>query len=119
MIIPGFCLWFVDGFAICLLLGAFCARFRDVPPIVGSVMQIAFFVTPIMWPPSILAHRGLGIVLVKWNPFYVLLEIIRGPLLATPSHSGIWVIALAYSAVLVIFSGFMFALARARIAYWV
>ena len=119
LILPGFCLWFVDGIAICLLLGAFCARFRDVPPIVGSVMQIAFFVTPIMWPPSILAHRGLGIVLVKWNPFYALLEIIRGPLLATPSHGGIWGIALGYSAVLIIFSGIMFALARARIAYWV
>ncbi len=119
MILPGFCLWFIDGFAICLLLGSFCARYRDVPPIVGSVMQIAFFVTPILWSPAILEHRGIGLFLIKWNPFYALLEIIRGPLLGTTSHSGIWVIALGYSAVLVIFSGIMFALSRPRIAYWV
>jgi lipopolysaccharide transport system permease protein len=119
MIIPGFCLWFIDGLAICLLLGAFCARFRDVPPIVASIMQIAFFVTPIIWRPDILMHRGIGIVLVKWNPFYALLEIIRGPLLGTPSTGGVWGVALMYSAALLILSGIMFALARPRIAYWV
>ncbi len=47
--LPGLVLWVVDALAICLLLGAFCARFRDIPPIVASVMQIAFFMTPIIW----------------------------------------------------------------------
>jgi lipopolysaccharide transport system permease protein len=60
MIVPAFVLWFIDGFAICLLIGAFCARFRDVPPIVGSIMQIAFFVTPILWSPAVLQHRHLA-----------------------------------------------------------
>lgn len=119
MIIPGFVLWFIDGFAICLLLGSFCARFRDIPPIVASIMQIAFFVTPVMWPPTILEHRGLGIYLVDWNPFYALLEIVRGPLLGTPHHSGIWHVALGYSAVLIVLSGVMFAFSRRRLAYWV
>ena len=40
--LPGFVVWAVDALAIALLLGAFCARFRDIGPIVGSVMQIAF-----------------------------------------------------------------------------
>jgi lipopolysaccharide transport system permease protein len=119
MIIPAFMLWFVDGFAICLLIGAFCARFRDVPPIVASVMQIAFFVTPILWSPAILEHRGIGTLLIKWNPFYSLLEIIRAPLLGTPLHLATWAFALGYSAVLVALAGVMFALARPRLAYWV
>jgi lipopolysaccharide transport system permease protein len=119
MIVPAFVLWFIDGFAICLLIGAFCARFRDVPPIVGSIMQIAFFVTPILWSPAVLQHRGIGILLIKWNPFYSLLEIIRAPLLGTPLHLATWEFALGYSAVLVVFSGVMFALARPRLAYWV
>ncbi len=119
MIVPAFALWFIDGFAICLLLGAFCARFRDIPPIVGSIMQIAFFVTPILWSPAILVHRGIGIVLIEWNPFYALLEIIRGPLLGTPVQLATWGVALGYSAVLLAAAGIIFALARPRIAYWV
>ena len=39
----------VDGLAVTLLLGAFCARFRDIGPIVASVMMIAFFLTPVIW----------------------------------------------------------------------
>jgi len=32
-------LWILDGLAAGLLLGAFCARFRDIPPIVASVWR--------------------------------------------------------------------------------
>ncbi len=68
-----------DGVAACLLLGAFCARFRDIPPIVASVMQIAFFVSPIIWKPELL--KGTALELLWLNPFFTLLEIVRGPML--------------------------------------
>lgn len=119
LMLPGLALWFVDGLAVCLLLGAFCARFRDVPPIIGSVLQIAFFVTPILWNPSVLKHRGIGLVLIDWNPFYVLLEIVRGPLDGSAVHLATWGIAAGYSAVLIAGAAILFALARPRIAYWV
>jgi len=119
LIAPALALWFIDGLAICLLLGSFCARFRDVPPIVGSIMQIAFFVTPILWSPSILEHRGIGLILIEWNPFYALLEIVRGPLNGTVLHLVTWEFALGYSALLVVLAGIMFALSRPRLAYWV
>jgi lipopolysaccharide transport system permease protein len=118
-IIPAFALWVVDGLAIGLMLGVLCARFRDIPPIVGSIMQIAFFVSPVLWSPTILAHRGIGIVLVKWNPFFALLEIMRGPLLGAPIELETWAIALGYSAILILLSAISFTRARARIAYWV
>ena len=82
-VLPACLVWFVDAFAVSLLLGIFGARFRDIPPIIGSVMQIAFYLTPIMWSPVMLEHRGLAVVLVKLNPFYSLLEIMRGPLLGS------------------------------------
>ena len=39
----------LNGFWIGLLLGMLCARFRDMPQMIASLMQIAFFVTPVMW----------------------------------------------------------------------
>ncbi len=119
LVIPAFALWVFDALAVGLLLGIVCARFRDVPPIVASIMQIAFFVSPILWSPTVLAHRGLGIVLIKWNPFFALLEIVRGPLLGSPLMGETWLVALGYSAGLGLLAALAFAKARSRISYWV
>ena len=119
MILPAFALWTVDAFAISLLLGVFCARFRDIPPIVASIMQIAFFVTPIIWSPAVLAHRGIGAVLITWNPFAALLGIIRDPLLGNPLHLSTWLMAVGFSSILIGVATVMFAIARPRIAYWI
>ncbi len=118
-LLPACMVWFVDAFAISLLLGTFGARFRDIPPIIGSVMQIAFYLTPIMWSPVMLEHRGLTFALVKLNPFYSLLEIMRGPLLGQPLAPETWAIALAYSAGLIVLTGLVFTRARPRIPYWI
>lgn len=119
LLIPAFGLWLVDGMAISLILGVLCTRYRDVPPIVASVLQIAFFVSPIIWSPTVLAHRGMGIVLVNWNPIYVLLEIVRAPLLDTPVTLHLWAVALGYSGLLLVATVLVFMRARPRIAYWV
>lgn len=116
---PAMLLWLVDGFAFALLLGVIGARFRDVPPIVGSIMQIAFYLTPIMWNPAMLAHRGLSLALIQLNPFYGLLEIMRGPLLGLPFEPTAWIIALSYSVALLGLSFLVFVQARPRIPYWV
>ena len=120
-LLPALALWALDAFAVSLLLGLVGARFRDVPPIVGSIMQIAFYVTPIMWSPAMLAHRGLGLslALIELNPFYGLMEIVRGPLLGQAFSLAAWTNALAYSAVLVMVSFLLFVRARPRIPYWV
>ncbi len=118
-VIPALLLWLIDGMAVCLLLGAFGARFRDIPPIIASIVQIAFYVTPIIWNPTMLAHRHIGLVLVKWNPFYAMLQILRGPLLGNPLEPAAWGVALGYSVALLLLTGFLFTRARSRIAYWV
>lgn len=114
-------LWAVDCMAVAVLLGVIGARFRDVPPIVGSIMQIAFYVTPIIWGPDMLIRRGVGIgrALIDFNPFYGLLEIIRGPLLGLPFDNLAWINALSYSVVLIIAASLLFMRARPRIPYWV
>ncbi len=115
--LPGVLLWLIDSIAICLLLGTFCARFRDIPPIVGSVMQIAFFVSPIIWKPELL--QGSSARWLPANPFYSLLEIVRAPLLREVPATVTWLSALGYSAALCILAWFVFARLRGRLAFWV
>ena len=111
----GFVLWTVDGFAACLLLGSLCARFRDIPPIVGSIMQIAFFISPIIWKPE-LVQNGWWLPL---NPFYTLLEVVRAPLLGERPGDMVWLSAVGYSAVFCTLAWLVFARLRSRLAFWV
>jgi len=116
--VPALLLWLVDGFAISLFLGAFCARFRDIPQIIASVMQIAFFLTPVMWTVSAIGHDRTRALVVEYNPFYYILEVARAPLLGAPVpvwHVGV---VLAISAALCGVSAVFFAKTRGRLAYW-
>jgi lipopolysaccharide transport system permease protein len=100
-----------------LLLGVLCVRFRDLPPIVGSLMQIAFFVTPVIWKPELLSPARL-----RWlplNPFYNLLEVVRVPLLGGTASVTVWVAALGYSLVLIAITWALFVRVRGRLAFWV
>jgi lipopolysaccharide transport system permease protein len=117
MAIPGLLLWAIDALALTLLLGAFCARFRDIQPIVNSIMQIAFFMTPVIWKPSQL--DAAGIAKLPLNPFFDLLEIVRGPILGAEVTGMTWVGAIVYSLVLLTSSWAFFVRARGRVTFWV
>ncbi len=104
------------GTSAALILGPLSARFRDVPPIVSSVMQIAFFMTPIFWTPSSLPNRELFVYL---NPFYYLVEVVRMPLMGQTPPLSIWLTVIGFNCVAAPVAILFFARCRARIAYWV
>ena len=91
------------------------ARFRDVPPIVASIVQVVFFITPIFWPAAALGeHRWLA----QFNPLYAALDVMRAPLLGQPAEPYSWLI-LAIVTMLGCAGTFaFFARFRTRIAYW-
>ena len=116
LIVPGLLLWACNALALTLLLGGLCARFRDIAPIVNSLLQIIFFVTPVIWKPSQLGHYQVYLPL---NPMYDLLEIVRGPLLGDPVSLLTWGGAIGFSGLLCGLSWLFFIRARGRVAFWV
>ena len=114
--IPGLVLIGINMLAGGLLLGMVCARFRDIPPIVANAVQLAFFVSPILWKPELL---GDAMVWMAFNPFYALLETVRGPLLEGGGPPLAWLAAIFYTTLHVVLAGFLFARFRSRIAFWV
>jgi lipopolysaccharide transport system permease protein len=115
--VPGLLLWCVDCLGMALLLGTFCARFRDILPIVTSVMQIAFFMTPVIWKPDQLGEYGQS--LLPLNPFFDLLDIVRAPLLGALPGTVSWLGAGLYSLLLWAMAWSLFSRARGRIAFWI
>ena len=114
--IPGMMLFVLNGFAVVMFLGMLCARFRDIGPIVGTVTQLAFFVSPVLWKPELLHDRQVWLVL---NPVYDVMEVVRGPLLGQSPSLLIWFAAIAITAIVCAMSLAFFVRFRGRIAFWV
>ncbi len=71
-----------------LFLGMVCARFRDIPQIVTSLVQVAFFLTPVLWKADML---GRNIWAAEYNPYFHFLEVVRQPLLGASASLQSWI----------------------------
>jgi homopolymeric O-antigen transport system permease protein len=113
---PALALILLNGVWISILLGMISARFRDIPPIVASIVQVVFFITPIFWPADGLgSHRWLAEI----NPLYAAIDVVRAPLLGQPHEPHSWSILLAITVLGCAVSFAFFARFRTRIAFWV
>lgn len=104
------CIW------IMLALSCVCARFRDLPQIIVNFVQIAFFITPILWHPNL--RPGLE-PLFLFNPFYHMIEVVRAPLLGEPAPLVSFAILTVMFVAGLLFTLFEFRLLRWRLPYWV
>ena len=114
--LPGLALLCLNGIWVGLLLGLIAARFRDVPPIMESLMRIGFFITPVIWMPEFLPQR---VALLEWNPFYHFLEVVRSPLLGQAPSFVSWLVVAGVTLGGWVATLCMYCLFRRRIAYWV
>ena len=109
------CVW------VSLCFGILATRYRDIAPLLGSVVQLLFFMTPIIWNDTTLRRQGAGrwSKIVELNPLLHYLDIVRAPLLGAPQELRHWVVVL----VLTVLGWLAAALAmkqyRARVPYWV
>lgn len=116
LVIPGLVVLAVNALSVSLFLGMICARFRDIGPIVANAMQLAFFMTPVIWKPELL---GEGAKWLPLNPFYTMLEMVRGPLVEGGGTLMTWLAALLYTGALGGIALAFFVRFRSRVAFWV
>jgi len=114
-VIPGLLLLLMNALWCSILLGMLSARFRDLPQIVASILQIAFLATPVIWRADLINNK----VMVFLNPFYHFVELVRAPLLGQVAALSSWLIVGAIT-----IAGSMVALLfyrafRSRISFWV
>jgi ABC-type polysaccharide/polyol phosphate export permease len=87
-----------------------------VPQIVTTVLQVVFFVTPIIWQPGSLPGRAR---IVAYNPFFYVLELVRAPLMGTAPSLRSWLVVLALTFVGSAIAFAMYVRYRRRIAFWI
>jgi ABC-type polysaccharide/polyol phosphate export permease len=106
----------INGIWLGVLLGLICARFRDIPQIVNSLVQMAMFLTPVFWPVEMLGKNRWA---AEVNPLFHFLEIVRRPLMGQNPDPFSWVAALAVTGAGFFIMFAFFQRYRVRIAYWV
>jgi len=115
-IVPAFAVLSLNGLWICVLLGMLSTRFRDIPPIVGNVVQVLFFLTPIFWPIDSVPTMKAALAL---NPFFAWIDVARAPLLGIAPEPTSWPILLGCTAGGCLLTFLFFVRFRERIAYWI
>ena len=83
----GTCFIIINGGWFSFLIGMLCARYRDLNPTIASLVTLSFFLTPIIWNPTLVPDRAF---ILLYNPFFHFVESIRAPLLGQPVSSETW-----------------------------
>ncbi|MER8810194.1 ABC transporter permease [Mesorhizobium australicum] len=79
--IPGVIMLYVALLGQTTIFSYLGVAFRDLTHALSGVLQIVFYLTPIVFPVSVLNDHGLWFIYIA-NPLYHLIEIIRYPILS-------------------------------------
>ncbi|WP_246257961.1 ABC transporter permease [Amycolatopsis anabasis] len=122
--IPGFALIALNAGWVVLLFGIISTRFRDIPQVINSLINLLFFMTPIVWSTDILKKKFESSAawreyIAELNPLYHFIQIVRAPLIGNEQSWHHWVVVGGFAVV-----GWTLALVvmrnyRSRVSYWV
>lgn len=116
-LVPAVALIFINSIWISVLFGYMGARFRDVPPLITSLMGMIMMTTPILWKVDMLPYYLQKYMIL--NPFYVFIKINRDAILGYPPDFTYWCAALLVTVIGYTASFFMLKRAMYRISFWV
>lgn len=105
----------VNGYWVAILLGILGARYRDIVQMVSNVVQVLFFLTPVMWTARSIQHKTW---ILDFNPLYHVLEIVRNTLLGGTLPVRSWEVVLLMAALGWTLALWLLSRYRRRISYW-
>lgn len=122
LFIPGLLLLMLNGVWVSMFFGIIATRFRDVAPLVDSLVQLAFYMTPIVWTTRTLySNEAMSqrAKLAELNPLYHYLEIVRSPLMGLDVAPYHWAVVGGCTVIGFILMLLVMRKARGRVSYWV
>lgn len=109
------CVW------VSLCFGILATRYRDISPLLFSVVQLLFLMTPIIWNYDTLRAQGASrwMSVIEFNPLFHYMELVRAPLLGADQPLRHWAIVLVLTAIGWAVAALAMRQYRARVPYWV
>jgi ABC-type polysaccharide/polyol phosphate export permease len=107
----------INACLISMIIGMPATRFRDVYQTVVNAIALLFFLTPVFWSPAQAQGKRLKLLLT-YNPFAHLLELIRQPVLGRAPSMIHWEWGIGLMFVLGGITIAMLTAYRKRIVFW-
>lgn len=109
------CVW------VSLCFGILATRYRDITPLLFSVVQLLFLMTPIIWNYDTLRAQGATrwMKVIEFNPLFHYMDLMRMPLLGAHQSLRHWAVVLVLTAIGWACAAVAMRQYRARVAYWV
>jgi len=104
-----------NGYWVGILVGILGTRFRDIAQIIASIVQILFFVTPVVWSPASIVHK---VWIMEYNPLYHVFLIARNSLSGGSVPLRSWEVVLTMTLLGWFLAFHMLVRYRSRIPYW-
>jgi lipopolysaccharide transport system permease protein len=118
LVLPGLVVAAVGTSGLALALAMLATRYRDVPQIVSAVVQVLFYLTPIVWLPQALPAPVRDVILT-WNPLNHMIAVMRQPLLGEAPSASTWGAALGLAAGFLVLGALAYVVKRRQLAFWV
>jgi ABC-type polysaccharide/polyol phosphate export permease len=114
--LPGLALICINVIWVATVIAVLSTRYRDIQPIVNTIIQLGMFATPIMWPVSSLGNER---IFADINPVYHLIEITRAPLLGDAPAQLSWVVSGGMAVVGSLVAIALLVRTSRRIVFWI
>jgi ABC-type polysaccharide/polyol phosphate export permease len=111
----GIFLFLLQAVWVAPLLGLAGARFRDLQPMIANLLQVLFFVTPVIWSPDLLGSKRW---IADCNPLSSLIAIVREPLLGRLPSAENYAVVLSVTVVGFALAMLIYGRYRLRLVYW-
>lgn len=106
----------INAFALGLWLGPLSARYRDISASIPIILQLAMFLSPIFWAPSLIADRDW---IANYNPIAWMIETFRSPILGGSIQLELWIKLTVITGANLIFGVTVLGRVRNKISYWI
>lgn len=116
LFIPNLVLVVSELFFLGTIIAIFCARYRDMAPVVNNLVQVLFFITPIVWHADQLPPTRQ--FFVEINPVYYLLELLRLPLMGITPSAVFYNVTIVILGLTAAVAYFILTRYRHRVSYW-
>jgi ABC-type polysaccharide/polyol phosphate export permease len=91
-------------------------RFRDIQSLTKSILQIIFFLSPIIWMPSFVPDSKIFII--DYNPVFHFIDLFRGIVLNQELNFHSLIIILSFALVFNLIFFFLYKLNYKKIVFW-
>ena len=107
---------FVNSILFTVNIGMVAARYRDIEPLIKSLMPPMLLLTPVLWKPEMLGEYSF---LIYYNPFTYFVGIVRNDLIGLDFDYKIWIGALIITVIQIFMYIILYSKKSKRIIFWI